>query len=130
MRIQRIQECRVIGVVHGIRQAQLFVCFVWQCMRLPVMYLLQAMLGALTCLLCAWTAFELFGRREAWITGVTLALLETAVAFPAYLLKPNLLLPVLAAQCLLSVRLVRGGGRPASWIALGALAGLLAFATL
>ncbi|MEM7518348.1 MAG: glycosyltransferase family 39 protein, partial [Planctomycetota bacterium] len=57
---------------------------------------IQALLGALACLLIALTARRVAGPGAGWIAGGLFALERAAVAFPAYMLKPNLVLPLFA----------------------------------
>lgn len=87
--------------------------------------IVQAVLGALTCVLLALLTARLFGRLAGGLAGSGLALALTGIVFPSYLLKPNLLLPVLVLLAGLLVReLPRRETRTASWLALGGLAGL------
>lgn len=85
---------------------------------------LQSLLGAVACLFCALTASELLGPRAGLLAGALLAALDTAIVFPSYLLKPNLVLPLLAGLCWLGVRLSKGMGSQKSWLVFGGLVGL------
>ena len=85
----------------------------------------QCLLGALACVLVALCARELFGSLAGWIAGGALALSEAAIMFSAYLLKPNLVMPLLALAVWLALKRVRADSNCAkTWIGLGLLAGL------
>jgi len=86
---------------------------------------IQCLLGALTCVFTALCARDLFGRAAGWIAGLALALYAPAIMFPAYLLKPNLFLPLLAYFTWFALRPGKeGASKRGSWIILGLLAGL------
>lgn len=95
---------------------------------LPV-YLLQAGLGALTCLLTAQLAALLYGARAGIAAGILTALWGPLVYFDLQPLIPVLHLALAAGGLLLVARAGLGGGGRAAWAGGGALFGLAAIAT-
>jgi len=86
--------------------------------------LAQALLGALTCVLAGRLAERLFGRGAGLAAGTLLALHGPLLLFPCFLLKENLLLPLLALLATLLVA-TRESARPRlAWCGVGVLAGL------
>lgn len=85
--------------------------------------LLQSVLGALAAVFVGLCARELFGLTAGFVAGLAFALLGPAIMFPAYLLKPNLFVPLLSFLAWLALRAKREarGGR---WIVLGVGCGL------
>ncbi len=83
---------------------------------------LQCLLGALTAVLIALATRQLFGPAAGWVAGGAFALLGSAVIFPAYLLKPNLFLPLLAFIVWHGLRRTQACGR--SWLLFGFACGL------
>jgi 4-amino-4-deoxy-L-arabinose transferase-like glycosyltransferase len=85
----------------------------------------QVLLGALTAVLVAGVGARAFGRGAGLASGFLVALHGPALILPAWLLKPNLFLPLLAALCLLLLRSAAPGAeRRALWLWAGVLAGL------
>jgi len=87
---------------------------------------IQCLYGAITVLLVYGITRRLFGRRAAFVAGLGLATYGPLLLLPSYLLKPNLLLPVLSGLVLLLLT-ARAGSfeRPRSlgpWIGAGLLA--------
>ena len=87
---------------------------------------IQALYGAVTAVLVALVAARLFGRTAGWTAGLALATYRPLLAFPSYLLKPNLVVPLLALLVWvgLAARLPARGPRGwLAWLGLGLLAG-------
>jgi len=88
---------------------------------------IQCLYGALTVVFVYLVTRRLFGARAAAVAGLGLATYGPLVMFPAYFLKPNLLLPILSGLVLLLVRAEPGSTRAPRtlwpWLAAGALAG-------
>jgi len=90
----------------------------------------QAFLGAVTVLLTFLFTRRVFGTPAAFIAGLGMALYKPLLLFPAYLLKPNLFLPIFTGLLLLTFglgvertpRLRNLGG----WFLAGILGGLAA----
>lgn len=91
---------------------------------------LQAFLGALTTLLCFVFTRRVFGTPAAFIAASFFALYKPALLFTAYLLKPNLFLPVFTGLLALiagaKVERVPRLGSLLAWFLAGLLAGLCA----
>lgn len=87
---------------------------------LLVARLAQALLWALTAVLVKRLSCRVFDARAGWIAGALLAIYGPGLLFPAWLLKENLFLPLLASFALLLVQ------APSSkaWLALGILGAL------
>jgi tetratricopeptide (TPR) repeat protein len=87
---------------------------------------LQVLLGAGTCLLVAAVARRAFGPAPGFLAGLLLALHGPTLLLPAWLLKPNLFLPLLAglAWLLLNTSSAPGAAPKGRLFALGVLAGL------
>jgi hypothetical protein len=87
---------------------------------------LQVLLGALSVLLVSALAARAFGRVPGLLAGALLAVHGPALLLPAWLLKPNLFLPLLAGLGLVLLRLVAPapGSRLGLWLSAGLLAGL------
>ena len=83
--------------------------------------IVQALLGALCCVLMVLVARRVFGARAGWIAGGALALYGPAIWMSCLLLKPNLFLPVLLA---LLLAVPQCEGRARRWVLVGVLAGL------
>jgi len=95
---------------------------------LPV-YLLQAGLGALTCLLTGCLGARLYGERAGVAAGVVMALWGPLVYFDLQPLVPVVHLALAAAGLLVVTRAGLDGGGRGAWVGGGALFGLAAIAT-
>lgn len=87
---------------------------------------LQVLLGASACVLVAGLARRAFGPGPGFVAGLLLALHGPLLLLPAWLLKPNLFLPLLAGLAWLLILSARAPER-ASWrrfLAVGFLSGL------
>jgi hypothetical protein len=87
---------------------------------------IQVLLGAATCVLVAALSRRAFGPAPGFLAGLLLALHGPTLLLPAWLLKPNLFLPLLAglAWLLLSTSSAPGAAPRGRLFALGVLAGL------
>lgn len=87
---------------------------------------LQVLLGASACLLVAGMAGRAFGPAPGFVAGLLFALHGPLLLLPAWLLKPNLFLPLLAGLAWLLI-LVARAPEHVSWrrfLAVGFLSGL------
>lgn len=82
----------------------------------------QSLLGALAAVFVALCARDLFGRAAGIGAGVAFALLAPAIMFPAYLLKPNLVVPLVSFLMWFALGANREG--VATWLVLGIGCGL------
>ncbi len=91
---------------------------------------LQAFLGALTVLLTFFFTRCVFGRAAAFVAATGMAVYQPLLLFPAYLLKPNLFLPLFTGLLVvvagLKVERVPQLRSLIGWLSAGVLAGLCA----
>ena len=91
---------------------------------------LQAFLGALTTLLCFVFTRRVFGNTAAFFAAFFFALYKPALLFTAYLLKPNLFLPIFTGLLVLiagaKVERVPRLSSLVTWFLVGLLGGLCA----
>ena len=92
---------------------------------LLIVRLVQAALGALSCVALGYAARQLIGRPAGLIAGLMLACYPPAIFFDGLIQKSVLDVLFMTGSMALVAMLVRGGSQPRLWIALGAALGAL-----
>ena len=89
--------------------------------------MLQAWIGAGSCVLVWWLAREVFDRRVALLAGVVALFYEMLIFYGGTVMVVNIQVPLVLAATLASVKALRRGQFP-SWLGVGVLLGLSALA--
>lgn len=71
----------------------------------PAVRVMQAVLGSLLCMLIAWWAAAIWGKRAGLFAGVVAALYYPFLQLPLYLMTENLYLPLFMAAAMMTWRL-------------------------
>jgi len=94
---------------------------------LMIWKILQALLGAVSCLLVWWLAREVFDRRVALLAGLFAVFFEMLIFYGGTVMVVNVQVPLVLGVAIASVKSLRDGSFM-RWLTVGVLIGLAALA--